>query len=125
MACRSLSLRSHRHTLSDRSGPGRNWVPTNRSAAQSLSEEVKAWQDETSVGLKAFLKPADSCSAKPTRPHVPPWAATSAHTTSLSSRLLSIPRTARSGLCRERSSTGEVGSASQKTRIVAVIRLVG
>uniref|UniRef100_A0A2K6PWC4 Uncharacterized protein n=1 Tax=Rhinopithecus roxellana TaxID=61622 RepID=A0A2K6PWC4_RHIRO len=119
MACRSLSLRSHMHTLSDRSGPGRNRVPTSRSAAQSLSKEAKAWRDEASVGLKAFLKPADSCSARP-RPHVPPWAATSAHTTSLSSRFLSIPRTARSGR-----SAGEVGSASQKTHIVPVIKLVG
>uniref|UniRef100_A0A2R9ADX3 Uncharacterized protein n=1 Tax=Pan paniscus TaxID=9597 RepID=A0A2R9ADX3_PANPA len=114
MASRSLSLRSHMHTLSDRSGPGRNRVPANPSAAQSLSEEAKAWRDEASVGLKAFLKPADSS----TRPHVPPWAATSAHTTSLSSRLLSIPRTARSGLCGAQSSAG-------KTCIVPVITLVG
>uniref|UniRef100_A0A2I2YH88 Uncharacterized protein n=1 Tax=Gorilla gorilla gorilla TaxID=9595 RepID=A0A2I2YH88_GORGO len=114
MASRSLSLRSHMHTLSDRSGPGRNRVPAHPSAAQSLSEEAKAWRDEASVGLKAFLKP-----------HVPPWAATSAHTTSLSSRLLSIPRTARSGLCGAQSSAGKVGRASQKTCIVPVIRLVG
>uniref|UniRef100_A0A2I3GJA7 Uncharacterized protein n=1 Tax=Nomascus leucogenys TaxID=61853 RepID=A0A2I3GJA7_NOMLE len=113
MASRSLSLRSHMHTLSDQSGPGRNRVPANPSEAQRLSE-AKAWRDEASVGLKALLKP-----------HVPPWAATSAHTMSLSSRLLSIPRTARSGRCGAQSSAGKVGSASQKTRIVPVIRLVG